>query len=97
MNLFLCTLPSDTFPKRSVLEDFGDYSLAIKFLGKSSLLMSNGDTWKRHRKIANPAFHKSWNTDVFGEVSARFGKEVDKLTKEQGIDAGIEVHKLLQR
>ncbi|RUS17576.1 cytochrome P450 [Endogone sp. FLAS-F59071] len=88
---------TDTFRKLTFSEDLGEKHLTTKFLGQTSVLLSNGNIWKRHRKIANPAFHKSWNTDVFGGVSARLGREVDRLTKEEGIDVGVEVHKLMQR
>ncbi|RUS22707.1 cytochrome P450 [Endogone sp. FLAS-F59071] len=87
---------TDTYRKLTFSERLGDHTLLTKFLGKTSVLLSNGDVWKRHRKIANPAFHKNWNTKVFGSASARLGWEADRLIKEEGIDAGVEVHGLMQ-
>ncbi|KXN70571.1 cytochrome P450 [Conidiobolus coronatus NRRL 28638] len=38
-----------------------------KFFGPSQVISNNGDEWKRHRKVINPIFNQTWNTELFGE------------------------------
>ncbi|KAI0244333.1 hypothetical protein L0F63_004552 [Massospora cicadina] len=40
-------------------------SLATRLLG-SNIAETDGADWRRHRKAANPAFHRGWTTEVFG-------------------------------
>ncbi|KXN65537.1 cytochrome P450, partial [Conidiobolus coronatus NRRL 28638] len=40
-----------------------------KFFGVSQVLSNNGAEWKRHRKVINPIFNQSWNTELFGECA----------------------------
>ncbi|EIN04150.1 cytochrome P450 [Punctularia strigosozonata HHB-11173 SS5] len=48
--------------------------LTLDFLG-SNVVASNGDMWKRHRKIAAPAFNQETYADVW-EVTARLYHEM---------------------
>ncbi|RUS34436.1 cytochrome P450 [Jimgerdemannia flammicorona] len=80
------------FPKL-IIADRDPTSLTALFFG-TNLVFSNGDVWKRHRRIANPAFHRAWNTQVFGDLSLDMFEELDKLV-EKGKTA--DVHDFVQR
>ncbi|RUP51839.1 cytochrome P450 [Jimgerdemannia flammicorona] len=82
----------DAFPKL-IMADRDPTSLTALFFG-TNLVFSNGDVWKRHRRIANPAFHRAWNTQVFGDLSLDMFEELDKLV-EKGKTA--DVHDFVQR
>ncbi|RUS20632.1 cytochrome P450 [Endogone sp. FLAS-F59071] len=56
----------DDFPKID-LASKDKNSLIVLFFGVN-LVFSNDEVWKRHRRAANPAFHRAWNTQVFGET-----------------------------
>ncbi|OZJ04077.1 hypothetical protein BZG36_03385 [Bifiguratus adelaidae] len=45
---------------------------------KDNIVMSNGDEWKKHRKPANPAFHKSMPINLFGRLTKVFFKQIAK-------------------
>ncbi|RUS29953.1 cytochrome P450 [Jimgerdemannia flammicorona] len=85
-------LHTDTFPKL-IMADRHPTSLTAAFFG-TNLVFSNGDVWKRHRRIANPAFHRAWSTQVFGDLSLGMFEELDKLL-EKGKTA--DVHDFVQR
>lgn len=48
--------------------------------------------WKRHRKIVNPIFNKSWKPELFGEC---INNLVDAWELEDG--NSVKVHDLIQR
>ncbi|KAG2187286.1 hypothetical protein INT44_004971 [Umbelopsis vinacea] len=58
-------------------------SLAFKFIGGENIIALNGPVWKKHRMIANPAFHRSMPVKLFGRLSEKmmlqFEKEGDGL------------------
>ncbi|KAL1924051.1 uncharacterized protein VTP21DRAFT_7086 [Calcarisporiella thermophila] len=57
---------ADNFPKRDFSQDNRlKHHLFSKFAG-TNIVMVNGETWRRYRKVVNPAFHRSWDTQVFG-------------------------------
>ncbi|KXN65536.1 cytochrome P450, partial [Conidiobolus coronatus NRRL 28638] len=51
------------FKKAPASENF------LKFFGPSQVLRNNGTEWKRHRKVINPIFNQTWNTELFGECA----------------------------
>ncbi|RUP45711.1 cytochrome P450 [Jimgerdemannia flammicorona] len=55
----------DDFPKMTTGSNRPD-DLISRFFG-TNLVSSNGVTWRRQRRIANPAFHRGWNTEIFAE------------------------------
>ncbi|KAI8070939.1 cytochrome P-450 cyp509A1 [Gongronella butleri] len=61
-------LKTDIFPKRD-MHDMGA-TLFFKFLGVENILFSSNTEWKRHRKIVNPAFHRSMPVRLFSELTA---------------------------
>ena len=71
---------TEDFPKRQFPSN------AFGHLLGTNIVFSNGEVWKRHRRICNPAFHKSWTTDIFGErteamirvIQANIGKDANK-------------------
>ncbi|KAL7753724.1 hypothetical protein RI367_000655 [Sorochytrium milnesiophthora] len=75
---------TETFPKY-LPADVG-FDLNARFLG-INVIISNGDIWRQHRKMANPAFHRSWTTHVFGhcgrvllqQLDDRVGQPVDSF------------------
>lgn len=50
--------------------EYDPNSLATRFLGPN-LAEVDGQTWRRHRKVANPAFRRGWTTDIFGKCAIR--------------------------
>ncbi|KAH8555193.1 cytochrome P450 [Umbelopsis sp. PMI_123] len=68
--------------------------LSVKFVGTQNIVVLNGSVWKKHRMIANPAFHRSMPVKLFGRLSEKmmvqFEKEGDGL---ENVDAP----KFLQR
>ncbi|ORY01487.1 cytochrome P450 [Basidiobolus meristosporus CBS 931.73] len=65
----------DTFPKMQLNKE-QPHTLRAK-LGKINIVSANGEEWKRHRRVANPAFHRSWSTSAFGELVTRLIVEIE--------------------
>ncbi|KAI8988313.1 cytochrome P450 [Mycotypha africana] len=58
------------FPKsHDLLNLLGDSSPLTHFLGIESVAISNGEQWKKQRKIMNPAFHRAMPVKTFGETA----------------------------
>ncbi|KAG0188021.1 cytochrome P450-dit2 [Apophysomyces sp. BC1034] len=51
----------------------------------------NGPEWKKQRKIANPAFHRSMPIHLFGTLTQKMFKTMDQM------DSTIEITKLMKR
>ncbi|KAJ1919174.1 hypothetical protein H4219_002121 [Mycoemilia scoparia] len=60
-------LDTTTFKKFDVTK-YMKGTLNAQLLG-DSLVFKNGQEWRSHRQVVNPAFHRSWPTDVFGNVA----------------------------
>ncbi|KAG1046989.1 hypothetical protein G6F43_010543 [Rhizopus delemar] len=53
-------MKSNNFPKSHRGFDIvGEKSPAAQFVGRDSVVLSNGEVWKKQRKIMNPVFHRS--------------------------------------
>ncbi|CAO0796784.1 unnamed protein product [Mucor circinelloides] len=62
-------LKTEYFPKSHAFFDtLGDSSLAVQFLGKQNVASSNGEKWKKQRKIMNPAFLRASPVKTFSNV-----------------------------
>ncbi|CAO3614068.1 unnamed protein product [Mucor hiemalis] len=60
---------TDNFPKsHSIFDALGESSPIVQFMGRDNVATSNGDVWKRQRKVMNPAFHRSMPVKTFGAV-----------------------------
>ncbi|KXN65535.1 cytochrome P450 [Conidiobolus coronatus NRRL 28638] len=82
----LCIFIKTDFTKIPVSENF------MKFFGPSQVLSNNGEEWKRHRKVINPIFNQSWNTELFGECVRDVISEWEEQT-----DKEIKIHDNIQR
>jgi cytochrome P450 len=58
-----------------------------------NLVWTNGDDWRRLRRIINPAFKGQWDTKVFGKLAHGIMRRWDVLGK----DDSVEVHDWMQR
>ena len=51
-NINLIFTLTDNFPKsHAILEKLGETSPIVQFIGNDNVAMSNGNTWKRQRKV----------------------------------------------
>ncbi|KAL7748789.1 hypothetical protein RI367_005702 [Sorochytrium milnesiophthora] len=78
------SFPKDPFPEKLL-------PITHKLMG-SNIVFSNGDVWRRHRKIAHPAFSKRWHTDIFADVLRTF---VDVL--DQRVGTPVDPNAYMQR
>ncbi|KAI9307142.1 cytochrome P-450 cyp509A1 [Cunninghamella echinulata] len=69
-------LKSDIFPKAN-MKKFSK-TLNLKFIGTSNILLESGLEWKKHRMLANPAFHRSMPVRLFGELACQVYEIWDK-------------------
>ncbi|KAJ9076276.1 hypothetical protein DSO57_1027773 [Entomophthora muscae] len=83
---------ADNFPKRMPGNTSIKVMLAIKFLGFLNLASADGEEWRRHRRVANPAFKKTWSTAMFGGCTDNL---IDLIKAANG--SPLQVHGLFQR
>ncbi|ORX88881.1 cytochrome P450 [Basidiobolus meristosporus CBS 931.73] len=65
----------DTFPKIEMSKEL-PHTLRAKLV-QVNIASANGKEWKRHRQVANPAFHRSWSTAAFGELVSKLIVEIE--------------------
>ncbi|PKK73770.1 cytochrome P450 [Rhizophagus irregularis] len=80
---------TDLYPK-ALLEESFPTSLITKYYG-TNVVLSNGDVWKRHRRIANPSF-RNLPVHVFVESTTKLLNVMEKIDNEP-----IEVKSLMHR
>lgn len=78
------------FPKANVIKG-RERTLNGRYLAGQNILMSNGQRWKSHRMIANPAFHRAMPVRLFGKMTENLFEKI-----EQG-GSQVEVTNLMQR
>ncbi|CDS03770.1 hypothetical protein LRAMOSA01171 [Lichtheimia ramosa] len=82
---------TDMFPKaQGVLQKD---QLLCRVMGDRHIDILNGQEWKTHRKVANPAFHRSMPINIFGQVTHKLFKVMDDELQH----GSIEVHDLMAR
>ncbi|KAI8575219.1 hypothetical protein K450DRAFT_262806 [Umbelopsis ramanniana AG] len=69
-------------------------SLFSKFIGTQNIVALNGSVWKKHRMIANPAFHRSMPVKLFGRLCEKMMTQFEK--EGDGIN-NVNVPMFLQR
>ncbi|ORX55715.1 cytochrome P-450 cyp509A1 [Hesseltinella vesiculosa] len=65
------------------------------FIGTSNILMASGKEWKKHRRLVNPAFHRSMPVQMFGASGIEM---IDMLKdKHPGASFTVDFHNLMER
>ncbi|KAI8361722.1 cytochrome P450 [Blakeslea trispora] len=70
--------PESSFPKANSNVGTPD-TLIHKFIGGPNIVFLSGKDWRRHRKIANPAFQRSMPVKTFGHLTTKMYKAMDDL------------------
>ncbi|CEG64798.1 hypothetical protein RMATCC62417_01710 [Rhizopus microsporus] len=72
-------LKAENFPKSHFLmETVGKDSPFVQFLGPDNVVNSNGENWKKQRKVMNPAFHRSMPVKTIAGVIPTLFAVIDK-------------------
>ncbi|KAI7882942.1 cytochrome P450 [Lichtheimia hyalospora FSU 10163] len=81
----------DIFPKtqNTVPKDH----LIDRVMGSRHVAVLNGQDWKTHRKVVNPAFHRSMPINIFGRVAHKLFQVMD----DQLQNGPIEIHDMMVR
>ncbi|KAK9762514.1 hypothetical protein K7432_011677 [Basidiobolus ranarum] len=82
-------MKSDIFPK-IILSREQPNTLQAKLLSVN-IATVNGEEWRKHRRVANPAFHRTWTTSIFGELVFKLISEIDRSSTH------VPVKELMQR
>ncbi|KAI9307136.1 cytochrome P-450 cyp509A1 [Cunninghamella echinulata] len=89
-------LKGDTFPKYDFNTSTNeDGSFFQEFVGFDNILLADGSEWKKHRKIANPAFHRSLPVKLFGDCTKDLFKLWDMKFANKPFD--IDIHNITER
>ena len=80
-----------TFPKAAT--NVGHKGTLIhRFIGGPNIVLLTGPVWKKHRKIANPAFQRSMPIKTFGQLTRKMYATMDELNNDT-----IDVFELFER
>ncbi|KAF1802379.1 hypothetical protein V8B55DRAFT_1594502 [Mucor lusitanicus] len=72
-------MKTDNFPKtHNFFGKSGDNTPVAVLLGKENVAVSNGDVWRKQRRIMNPAFHRSQPIKTFGGVMPYLFDAIDE-------------------
>ncbi|KAI8579670.1 hypothetical protein K450DRAFT_240950 [Umbelopsis ramanniana AG] len=82
---------TDIFPKTAIFDELKYKNLLTKFLGEKNMVSTNAHEWRKRRKIANPAFHRSMPAKTFAVLTSRMFEQIEKA------DGPVDIQKLLQR
>ncbi|KAI8891346.1 cytochrome P450 [Backusella circina FSU 941] len=74
-------LRQEFYPKAIVFQP-QEGTFIYKFLGGPNILLLNGERWKAHRQVANPAFARSLPVKLFGKVTLSLFEKMDTLDQE---------------
>ncbi|CAO3609845.1 unnamed protein product [Cunninghamella echinulata] len=83
-------LKSDIFPKLDITKGIAKGTFFEKFSGSENILFSSGQDWLKHRKLANPAFHRHMPVKFFGETARRLFKIWDDAYEDKNFTLDIE-------
>ncbi|CDH52107.1 cytochrome p450 [Lichtheimia corymbifera JMRC:FSU:9682] len=87
-------LSHDLFPKAR-LQKKREGTIAGRLLVGPNVLFETGEKWKEHRKVANPAFHRSMPVALFGRLMEKLLH--GELITATGDDGILNVHTLTTR
>ncbi|CEP20052.1 hypothetical protein [Parasitella parasitica] len=72
-------MKTDNFPKtHNFFGKLGGNTPVSILLGKENVAVSNGEVWRKQRKIMNPAFHRSQPIKTFGSVMPYLFAAIDE-------------------
>ncbi|CAO3661351.1 unnamed protein product [Rhizopus stolonifer] len=72
-------LKTENFPKsHRRLNTLGEKSISAQFLGADNIVMTNGETWKKQRKMMNPIFHRLMPTKTMASVIPTLFSVIEK-------------------
>ncbi|KAG2183321.1 hypothetical protein INT43_006326 [Umbelopsis isabellina] len=83
----------DNYPKSNIISQDKEF-LITKLAGSHNILALNGTEWKKHRMIANPAFHRHMPVKLFGTLCERLMKKFE--IEGDGLSS-IDVPAMMQR
>ncbi|KAG2183363.1 hypothetical protein INT43_006369 [Umbelopsis isabellina] len=85
-------IPQDDYPKSRALVTDKTF-LVAKLIGGQNIISLNGSPWKKHRMIANPAFHRHMPVKLFGNLCEMM---MDKFESESDGLSHVNVPALMQ-
>jgi cytochrome P450 len=69
-------------------------TLTGRFIFGRNILVTNGAEWKKHRKVANPAFHRSMPVELFGQLTHKLFTAMDSPNVDYN---AVDFHDLMTR